>query len=158
MNKFATSVTSGLGAMLGIAILAFGQTSLDSWQILMAPFGATAVLLYSAPQSPFSKPLNTIGGHVLTAVIGLIFVHYVGVYPWSLALATGVAVAAMMQCNLVHPPAGANPMLIMMAQPAWSFVIDPVLLGAVAMVLGAELIKRVTDLARAKGVKSAVKN
>ena len=143
MRTIVTNIKSGLGAMIGIGLLAYIQASLEGWELLMAPFGATAVLLYCAPKSPFSRWRNVVGGHVLTAIIGVLFVRYFGVYPWSLALATGTGVTIMGLTKTIHPPAGANPMLIMFAQPEWTFVFSPALIGAAGMVLGAELFKRV---------------
>ncbi|WP_241537774.1 HPP family protein, partial [Vibrio vulnificus] len=67
--------------------------------------------------------------------VGLFFVHYVGVNPINLALASGLAVSAMLLTKTTHPPAGANPLLIMMAGQNWDFLLTPVLLGAVIIVV-----------------------
>lgn len=112
------------------------------WQLLMAPFGATAVLLFAAPQSPFSKPLNVIGGHLLTATIGLLFATHIDVGMWTVALATGSAITLMPLTNTLHPPAGANPILIIQSQQGWSFLIEPVLLGAIGLVISAKAFEK----------------
>jgi CBS-domain-containing membrane protein len=67
----------------------------------------------------------------LTATVGLVFVQFVGVYPWSLALATGVSITLMLLSKTTHPPAGANPILVMLLNPGWSFLLTPVLVGSV---------------------------
>lgn len=128
--------------MIGIGLLAVGQSTFTGWDLLMAPFGASSVLLFGVPDSPLARPLNVIGGHVITAIIGLVFARYIGVCPWSLALATGVAVSAMMLTSTIHPPAGANPILVMLSQPDWVFAIDPVLIGAVSLVLVAKTYRK----------------
>ena len=138
MKQFITATKAGIGAMIGIGLLAFSQSVFTGWDLLIAPFGASAVLLFGVPESPLARPLNVIGGHVVTATIGLIFANYVGVCPWSLALATGLAVTTMMVTSTIHPPAGANPILVMLSRPDWGFVIDPVLIGAVCLVLVAK--------------------
>jgi CBS-domain-containing membrane protein len=135
VNKLTTSIQGGVGAMLGIALLSFGQSIDTDLLLLMAPFGATAVLLFAAPQSPFSKPINVIGGHLLTALVGLLFVHYIDLGLWTIPIATGLSISLMVLTNTLHPPAGANPILIIQSQQTWFFLIDPVLLGALGLVL-----------------------
>lgn len=101
----------------------------------MAPFGATTVLVFGVPESPLAQPRNVILGHLLTALIGVCFTEFVGVTPFSLAAATGFAVSAMLLTKTTHPPAGANPLLIMLTGQSWGFLLAPVLLGAVIIVL-----------------------
>jgi CBS-domain-containing membrane protein len=143
MSKTIFSFVAGIAATLAISVLAY----LDSLSIspgvwLMAPFGATVVLVFGVPASPLAQPKNVILGHFLTALIGVIFITYVGVQPWSLALATGLGVTTMLLTKTTHPPAGANPMLIMLTGQSWSFLFTPVLLGScVIVVLGLVLNK-----------------
>lgn len=130
MSKILQPIYAGIAATVAIAALAY----LDSYFVgaiwLMAPFGATAVLVFGLPQSPLAQPKNVVLGHVLTATVGLVFVEYVGVYPWSLALATGLSISLMLLTKTTHPPAGANPILVMLLNPGWSFLLTPVLAGA----------------------------
>ncbi|WED28941.1 HPP family protein [Vibrio sp. DW001] len=134
MKNLIQALTAGFGATLTILILAYLREyyGLDLW--LMAPFGATTVLVFGLPASPLAQPKNVIFGHLITGVIGLVFVRYVGAEYWALALATGMGVFAMLATKTTHPPAGANPILIMLIHPSWTFLINPVLLGAVVIV------------------------
>jgi CBS-domain-containing membrane protein len=101
----------------------------------MAPFGATTVLVFGLPKSPLAQPKNVIFGHLLTAIIGLCFVSLSIIEPWTMALATGLGVSLMLLTNTTHPPAGANPLLILMTQQDWPFLFNPVLVGAISIVL-----------------------
>nr|SHO04062.1 HPP family protein [Moritella viscosa] len=92
------------------------------------------MLVFGVPKSPLAQPKNVIVGHLLTAFIGVLFVEYVGVAPWSLAIATGLAVTIMLLTNTTHPPAGANPMVIMLSGQSWAFLFNPVLIGACVIV------------------------
>ncbi|CAB1261780.1 HPP family protein [Vibrio cholerae] len=112
--------------------------------LLMAPFGATAVLVFGVPNSPLAQPKNVIFGHLITSFIGVIFTQYIGVSAISLAVATGLAVSAMLITKTTHPPAGANPLLIMLSGQGWSFLFTPVLLGAVAIVLVGKSMQMLT--------------
>ena len=109
----------------------------------MAPFGATAVLLFAAPLNPFSKPINVIGRHVLTATIGLLFVEYIDFGAWTVAIATGLAITMMVVTNTLHPPAGANPILIIQSQQGWEFLLEPVLLGLIGLVASAKVNEKI---------------
>lgn len=143
MKKILTAMLGGMAAMLGIFLLSISESMNHGWQLLMAPFGATAVLLFAAPLSPFSKPLNVIGGHVLTAIIGLLFAAYIDLGVWTVAMATGLAITVMVVTNTLHPPAGANPILIIQTQQSWGFLMEPVLLGAIGLVISAKIFDKV---------------
>ncbi|MFO6422634.1 HPP family protein [Motilimonas sp. KMU-193] len=142
MKQLIQPLLAGVGAGIAILLLAILRAwqGVDLW--LMAPFGATAVLVFGVPASPLAQPKNVIFGHLITSMIGLCFSHWVGVTPWSLAVATGLGVFAMLATKTTHPPAGANPILIMLLMPAWSFLVNPVLAGSILMVLIALLINQ----------------
>lgn len=135
MNSMVMSIFAGLGAFLAIGLLSFLDSSMNEVVLLMAPFGATAVLVFGLPGSPLAQPKNVVFGHLITAFIGVFFTQYIGVTPVTLALATGVAVSAMLMTKTTHPPAGANPLLIMLSGQSWGFLITPVLSGAALIVL-----------------------
>lgn len=135
MNNSLLSVFAGLGASVAIGLLSYMEANLGDIALLMAPFGATAVLVFGVPASPLAQPKNVILGHLITAFIGVVFAQYVGVTPLTLALATGLGVTAMLLSKTTHPPAGANPILIMLSGQSWGFLITPVLIGAVIIVL-----------------------
>ncbi len=147
MSQNMFPVIAGIAATLAIGVLSY----LDSFSIstggwLMAPFGATAVLVFGVPTSPLAKPRNVILGHFLTAIIGVIFIKFVGVYPWSLALATGLAVTVMLVTKSTHPPAGANPILIMLTGQSWAFIFTPVLLGSCVIVIIGLVLNNLREL------------
>ncbi|OED50982.1 HPP family protein [Endozoicomonas sp. (ex Bugula neritina AB1)] len=134
MNKLMTSLFAGIAAAVAIGILAYTDVAQEQMILVMAPFGASAVLVFGVPDSPLAQPKNVILGRLLTAFIGIVFTQYIGVNPMMMAIATGLGITGMLSTNTTHPPAGANPMLIMMAGQSWSFLITPVLVGSVAIV------------------------
>ena len=135
MSHIKFSLLAGVGAAIAIGLLSFSSEELLNISLLMAPFGATTVLVFGVPSSPLAQPKNVICGHFLTALIGVCFTAFVGVTPLTLAIATGLAVSAMLLTKTTHPPAGANPLLIMLTGQSWSFLITPVLIGAILIVL-----------------------
>ena len=129
------AVIAGGFAALAIFVLAYLQQRGDFGIWLMAPFGATAVLVFGVPTSPLARARNVIGGHLITAFIGVLFVNFVGVSPFEIAIAGGLAISLMMLTRTVHPAAGANPILIMQSLQSWDFLVMPVLTGTVFIVL-----------------------
>ncbi|WP_068226318.1 HPP family protein [Rheinheimera mesophila] len=127
------AVLAGSGAALVMALLALLQQWQQLW--LVAPFGATAVILFALPGSPLGKAKNVIAGHFLAALIGLTFVHGFGLTVWSLSMAVGLAIGVMVLLKITHPPAGATTLLIMLTAPDWWFLLNPVLTGSVLMLL-----------------------
>ena len=127
-----------LGVTLAIASLGW-LTSRANTPLLLGSFGATCVMVFGFPDAPFSQPRHVLCGHVLTALIGLIFLHLTGPCWWGMSLATGTAIAAMMSLRIVHPPAGSNPVIIFLTKPAWSFLWFPTLAG-VAIILALALV------------------
>tara|TARA_B110000881_G_scaffold21025_1_gene15293 strand:+ start:173 stop:628 length:456 start_codon:yes stop_codon:yes gene_type:complete len=144
MNNLLVSLFAGLGAALAIGLLAFVETLYAGAILLMAPFGASAVIIFGLPKSPLAQPKNVILGHLITAFIGLVFVEFVGVTALSLAIAAGLGVTLMLLTKTTHPPAGANPILIMLTAQSWSFLLFPVLAGAIALVFMGKLMNEIS--------------
>jgi CBS-domain-containing membrane protein len=124
----------GLGGFIAI-FLGYYLGSISNLSLLMAPFGASCVLVFALPDSPLAQPRNVVGGHVLSSLIGLLLLIFFGVHSWSIALAVGLAILVMQWTHTVHPPAGADPIVIMLAGAGWSFLLTPVLAGALLIVL-----------------------
>lgn len=125
---------SWLGGFLAIAAVAIA-TDISHLPLVLGSFGASCVLVFGFPESPFSQPRNVIGGHFLSSLIGLACLTLFGAHWWSMALAAGTAIAVMQLTRTVHPPAGSNPVIVMLSAPAWNFLLTPTLLGAVILVI-----------------------
>lgn len=136
-----------LGGSLAIALLGW-LTSRANTPLVLGSFGATCVMVFGFPDAPFSQPRNVLCGHVLTALIGLIFLHLTGPCWWGMGLATGTAIASMMTLRIVHPPAGSNPVIIFLTKPAWSFLWFPTLSGALIILTLALIYNNLTRPAR----------
>jgi len=122
-----------LGGALAIAVVA-GSGVWLSLALVLGSFGASCVLVFGYPDVPFSQPRNVILGHFISSLVGLAFLSVMGSHWWSLSLAVGTAIALMMLTRTVHPPAGSNPVIVFLIQPAWSFLWFPTLAGALLLV------------------------
>jgi CBS-domain-containing membrane protein len=122
-----------LGGFLAIAAV----TSLNDFlsvALVLGSFGASCVLVFGYPDVPFSQPRNVVAGHVISSLVGLVFLFAFGPHWWSVALAVGTAIALMMLTRTVHPPAGSNPVIVFLMQPSWGFLLFPTLVGALVLV------------------------
>jgi CBS-domain-containing membrane protein len=129
---------SGLGAALGLGLVG-GLAALTGWPLLIAPLGASVVLLFGQPGSPLAQPANVFGGYFLATVIAVGTAFAAPGLWWATAFAVGVAVAAMLALRVTHPPAGAVP-LVVMAAPAKALLLFPMLLVSVATLVGLALL------------------
>lgn len=136
-----------IGGCVAIAIVAILAKSSHT-PLVLGSFGASCVLLFGFPESPFSQPRNVICGHLLSSLVGLVFFHLFGYEWWSAGLAAGTAIALMMLTRTVHPPAGSNPVIVMLAASPWSFALTPTLLGAIALVLIALVVNNLPAFRR----------
>ncbi|MEY9976431.1 HPP family protein [Lysinibacillus sp. RC79] len=133
------SFTGFTGGFLTIVTLIY-LTNITSTEWLMAPFGASCVLVFGVWNAPLSQPRNVIGGHFLSTFIGLFMYQLFGNEPWAIALAVGLAIAIMMLTKTTHPPAGADPLVVMLGTYSWNYLISPVLIGSIIIVIFALLI------------------
>lgn len=128
------NIKSGLGGLLSIAAIAWLSILTDNL-LLMAPFGATCVLLFSVPNSPLSQPVNVIGGHLISTSIGILLLQFLPVEWWSLGLAVGLSITMMSALRVTHPPAGADPLVVFFGGFGWEYLIFPVVSGSLLLTL-----------------------
>ncbi|MEN9747963.1 MAG: hypothetical protein RLZZ603_655 [Actinomycetota bacterium] len=132
-----------IGGAIVIGALAL-ITEVTKMPLLWAPFGGTAVLVFAAHKSPFSQPINVLGGHMLSTVISLILVWILPQNVWSLMFMVGMVIAAMRFTRLTHPPAGANPIVIYLTKASWFVILPSLAVGCVAILVLGFLMHRIT--------------
>lgn len=128
------NIKSGIGGVVSIAAIAWLSVLTDSL-LLMAPFGASCVLLFSVPNSPLSQPINVIGGHLVSTTIGILLFQFLPSEWWSLGLAVGLSITAMAILRITHPPAGADPLVVFFGAFGWEYLVFPVVTGSVLLTL-----------------------
>ena len=128
-GKLKIAILAGIGATVCISLLAYFSSQTEVL-LLMAPFGATMVILFGLPESPLAQPKNIVLGHLITVAVGMIILYSLGVNAFSLGIAVGLSILLMLLTNTTHPPAGANPLVVMLAGEDWSFMMMPVSFGA----------------------------
>lgn len=109
---------------------------------LVGSIGASAVLVFAVPHGPLSQPWPVLGGHGVSAVVGIVVAHAVGGGPFAAALAVAAAIGAMHVARCIHPPGGATALAAVMMTtagrvPSWQYPLTPVLLNAATIVVAA---------------------
>lgn len=133
-STFKDILFAFIGSFIAITIIGYLTKNYNNL-LVMGSFGASCVLLFGFPKSPFSQPRNVIFGHFISSLTGLSFLHFVGNDYISMALALATAIALMMTTKTVHPPAGSNPLIIFLLGANWDYLIFPTLVGSVVLVI-----------------------
>ena len=130
------SILAGLFSAITIGALTYLTYKTPFGLFLIASFGSSMVLLYGYPESPFAQPKNIFFGHLLTAFIGIIVLKFIPLPIYiTIPLATGLGVCFMILLNVTHPPAGGNPIIVIIGSVSFEYLISPIILGSI-IVLG----------------------
>ena len=106
-------------------------------------FGSSMVLLFGFPESPFAQPKNVFFGHLVTALVGVVFVALVPLPMFiNIALAVGVGIFFMILFNIVHPPAGGNPIMVIIGSVSYDYLLSPIIFGCIIIISLAILINK----------------
>ena len=122
------------GGALAIGIMEAFSTR-AAIPLMAIPFATSIVLVMGSPEVEAAQPRALIGGHIVSTIVGLLVVMVAGPQPWAAALAVGLAIAAMHVTRTFHPPAGIDPLLVVVNNMHWSFLLVPVAAGAVLLAL-----------------------
>jgi CBS domain-containing membrane protein len=153
-------IRAAAGGAVGIAITAFislaiaQQFGLFLW--LVAPLGASAVLVFAVPSSPLAQPWSVVGGNTVSAVCGLLMCNLIPDPVVAAALAVGGAIGVMFAMRCLHPPGGAMALLVVLTHTqAWSFALFPALTNSLLLVAAGVAYNRLTRKAYPHLVASA---
>jgi CBS-domain-containing membrane protein len=133
---------SWVGAFLGIGLVGYLDQHLFAGRdsiLLLGSFGASAVLVYGAPRSPLAQPRNVLGGHFVSAVVGVASYQTLHAWPWlAAATAVATAIALMHLSRTLHPPGGATALIAVIGGPkihalGYLYALAPAGLGALLL-------------------------
>lgn len=136
-------IVSALGSLVGIGVVAFVSLVYGK-PLIVASFGASAVLVYGVPDAPLSQPRNVLGGHLLSSAAGVLTYMACGLTWWSATLATTLAIVIMMLTKTTHPPGGATALYAVLSRANPTYILAPVLLGAAALVVIGVLVNNLS--------------
>ncbi|HSD96798.1 MAG TPA: HPP family protein, partial [Sulfuricaulis sp.] len=121
-----------LGAAAGIA-LALSIVAPPASPLLLASLGGSAVFLFGLTRAPAAQPRALFGGHLGGALIGIVCCQFFGNSLWVYALALTLTLCYMLLTKTVHPPAGANPLIMIYSHSGLSALWQPVFVGVLSL-------------------------
>ncbi len=148
---------SWAGAFVGIAAAGLASQALLAGfdlSLMIGSLGASAVLLYGAPRSPLAQPRNLLGGHILSALVGVACWKLLHPFPWlAAALAVSTAIAIMHATRTLHPPGGATALIAVVGSRevhdlGFLFVLVPCTLGPLVLLAAALLVNNIPGTRR----------
>ncbi len=155
--SLAEMLWSWLGSFLGIAAVAYlNYGFLENTDLIMiiGSFGASAVLIYGAIKSPLAQPRNLLGGHLISALIGVTAFKLLAPHLWlAAALAVATSIAVMHATKTLHPPGGATALIAVISGPkvhnlGYLYALIPVGAGALIMLAVALLVNNLAPKRR----------
>ena len=118
------------GVAVGVMYLLSMQAE---FPLATVPFATSIVLVSGSPETAPAQPRALVGGHILSALIGLLVLKFAGPHAWAAVIAVTLAIFAMLATNSFHPPAGINPLVIVMHAMPWSYLAVPIAAGALIL-------------------------
>ena len=145
INKeiFKKALLAGIFSAFTIGVLTVLTYKSTLGLFIAGSFGSSMVLLFGFPESPFAQPKNVFFGHLVTALVGVVFVAFVPLPMFiNIALAVGVGIFLMILLNIVHPPAGGNPIMVIIGSVSYDYLISPIIFGCIIIISLAILINK----------------
>ena len=136
MGNLKQSFIAGLFSIITIGILTLLTYKTEFGIFLIASFGSSMVLLYGYPESPFAQPKNVFFGHLVTASVGMFFLYLIPLPLFIIIpLAVGFGVGLMILLNVTHPPAGGNPIIVIIGSVSYDYLLSPIILGSIIILV-----------------------
>ena len=151
--EFKKAILAGIFSSITISALTFLTYKTEFGIFLIASFGSTMVLLFGYPESPFAQPKNIFFGHLLTSVVGVFFVNITSLPIYiMIPLAVGFGVFLMILAGVTHPPAGGNPIIVIIGSASFDYIINPIIVGsAIVLIFGLVLNRLILNKEYPKG-------
>ena len=136
-------ILAGFFSVITIGILTFLTYKTELGIFLLASFGSSMVLIYGYPESPFAQPKNVFFGHLITSIVGIFFLNLVPLPLYLIIpMAVGLGVGLMIFLNITHPPAGGNPIIVIIGSVSLDYIFTPVITGSIIIIGFAIIINR----------------
>ena len=124
------SIIAGLFSAITIGVLTLLTYKTQFGLFLISSFGSSMLLIFGYPESPFAQPKNIFFGHLLTSLIGMFFLYLILLPLYIIIpISVGFGVGLMILLKITHPPAGGNPIIIIMGSVSPDYLINPIIIG-----------------------------
>jgi len=142
-DKFIKASLAGVFSAFTIGTLTLITYKTELGLFLTASFGSSMVLLYGFPESPFAQPKNIFFGHLLTAFVGVVFVNFIQLPIFIIIpAAVGFGIFLMIMLDVVHPPAGGNPIMVIIGSASFDYLFSPIITGTIIILFFGVILNR----------------
>jgi len=146
-NTHHEKIISAVGGCIGIFVVFIVSNwivGVEAAVYIIPSMGASAVLLFAAPHSPLAQPWNLLGGHIISAGVGVICAQFIPIVAIAAAASVGLAIGAMYYARCIHPPGGATALAAVIGGAqihslGFAYIINPVLVNAMTILIVALL-------------------
>ena len=129
-TEISKSILAGIFSTITIGILTLLTYKTEFGIFLIASFGSSMVLLFGYPENPFAQPKNIFFGHLLTSLVGMFFLYFIPLPIYVIIpFAVGFGVGLMILLKVTHPPAGGNPIIVIIGSVSPDYIINPIITG-----------------------------
>ncbi len=143
MGNIKQSFLAGIFSIITIGVLTVLTYKTEFGLFLIASFGSSMVLLYGYPESPFAQPKNIFFGHLITAVVGMFFLNFIPLPLYIIIpTAVGFGVSFMILFNVTHPPAGGNPIIVILGSVSYDYLLSPIITGTIIILIFGVIINK----------------
>jgi len=145
INKevFKKALLAGFFSAFSIGVLSVLTYKTAFGLFLAGTFGSSMVLLFGFPESPFAQPRNVFFGHFVTTLVGIMFVNLIPLPLYiNIAIAVGTGIFFMILLDVVHPPAGGNPIMVIIGSVSYDYLFFPIITGCFIIILLAIIINK----------------
>ena len=142
-ENFKRALYALIFSIITIGTLSFLEFETPYGLFLAGSFGSSMVLLFGYPESPFAQPKNVFFGHLVTSVVGVLILKFLPIDQFlQIAIAVGLGIFVMIILGVTHPPAGGNPIVIIVGAYSYDFLLNPIIVGSIIIIIYAIILNR----------------
>ena len=142
-ENFKRALYALIFSIITIGTLSFLEFETPYGLFLAGSFGSSMVLLFGYPESPFAQPKNVFFGHLVTSIVGVLILKFLPVDQFlQIAIAVGLGIFVMIILGVTHPPAGGNPIVIIVGAYSYDFLLNPIIFGSIIIIVYAIILNR----------------
>jgi CBS-domain-containing membrane protein len=142
-ENFNRALYALIFSIITISTLSFLEFETPYGLFLAGSFGSSMVLLFGYPESPFAQPKNVFFGHLVTSIVGVLVLKFLPVDQFlQIAIAVGLGIFVMIILGVTHPPAGGNPIVIIVGAYSYDFLLNPIIFGSIIIIIYAIILNR----------------
>ena len=142
-DNFKRALYALIFSIITIGTLSFLEFETPYGLFLAGSFGSSMVLLFGYPESPFAQPKNVFFGHLVTSIVGVLILKFLPIDQFlQIAIAVGLGIFVMIIFGVTHPPAGGNPIVIIVGAYSYNFLLNPIIFGSIIIIIYAIILNR----------------